>query len=225
MTQLVCPLCGRHLSLAKYDPSGYDDDVYGVEVTGLGRGRGFAVSERYSLLSDEAVMDVIKARCRRILWFAEGVEPPHPEAMAKLQRINKDWAAWGADAERLLREKDIEINRLGSMYNTVVKRNNGVLGEQSALVARNEELEGKNRQWQVAYQELKANVAHKDKQIQGYKLQNQQLKGKVDMYMYASDDDDSAAAAEMEALLTRVNNSCDSDYDNLSDAVDWLLEG
>ena len=100
----------------------------------------------------------------------------------------------------------------------------GVGGENSALVAENEELRRANGQWQAAYQRLKADAASKDRQIQGYKLQNQQLRDKVDGYMEANDENDSAAAAEMENLLNRINDSSDTDYDNLSDAVDFLLE-
>lgn len=34
-----------------FDPSGFDPDIYGVEVKGLGRGKGVKVTGRYSLLA------------------------------------------------------------------------------------------------------------------------------------------------------------------------------
>ena len=50
LTQLACPLCGRFVSLAYFDPSRFDPDIYVVNVTGLGRGRGVKVTGRYSIL-------------------------------------------------------------------------------------------------------------------------------------------------------------------------------
>jgi hypothetical protein len=56
-------LCGRFVSLNHFDPSEFEDDIYVVEVRGLGRGRGVEVSERYSILKpgDETV-ELIKDR-------------------------------------------------------------------------------------------------------------------------------------------------------------------
>ena len=41
MSQLVCPLCGRFVSLKIFDPSSFESDIFAVDVRGLGR--GFAV--------------------------------------------------------------------------------------------------------------------------------------------------------------------------------------
>lgn len=63
MTQLACPLCGRFVSLKYFNPSDFADDIYTVEVQGLGRGLGVEVTERYSILDpgDETV-ELIKER-------------------------------------------------------------------------------------------------------------------------------------------------------------------
>ena len=50
MSQLACPLCGRFVSLNGFDPSNFESDIYAVNRTGLGRSRGFAVSESFSVL-------------------------------------------------------------------------------------------------------------------------------------------------------------------------------
>lgn len=64
---IVCPLCGKHTPDTAFDPSDFEDDIYGVEVTGLGRGRGFAVTQRISLLDDPLVTGLIGDRCLRVL--------------------------------------------------------------------------------------------------------------------------------------------------------------
>jgi hypothetical protein len=53
MSQLLCPLCGRLVSLKYFDPSGFDDDIYVVEVKGLGRGKGVKVVGKYSILGED----------------------------------------------------------------------------------------------------------------------------------------------------------------------------
>jgi len=45
LSQLVCPLFGRFVSLRLFDPSLFEFDSFVVNVRGLGRGRGFAVFE------------------------------------------------------------------------------------------------------------------------------------------------------------------------------------
>jgi uncharacterized protein YukE len=63
LTQLVCPLCGRFVSLAHFDPSGFDSDIYAVEVQGLGRGRGVKVVGQHSILQrGDATIELIKNR-------------------------------------------------------------------------------------------------------------------------------------------------------------------
>lgn len=49
MSQFACPLCGKFVSLRLFDPSGFDRDIYAVEVRGLGRGRGTKVISRMKI--------------------------------------------------------------------------------------------------------------------------------------------------------------------------------
>jgi outer membrane murein-binding lipoprotein Lpp len=114
MTQLVCPLCGRHVSLKYFDPSDFDADILGVEMTGLGRGRGFAVTDRFSLLGDSQVTSMIKDRCYEIIRVIEGVEPVSGIQAQKFIKSNAEWAAWGKSAQAEMTEKDQEISRLNA---------------------------------------------------------------------------------------------------------------
>jgi hypothetical protein len=230
MSQFQCPLCGKYNSYARFDPNDFDDDIFGVDFEGLGRGKGFRVSARCSLLDDDHLRGLIVQRSRRILWFTEGVEPPPLGAMAELQKINKDWAAWGAEAQKTMAHKDVEIDRLRADKSGLIGTVNSLREEldqsgPSVYAAQVEEFERENSWWQAAYNKLKSASDAKDKQIQELSTVNQRLSNKVDMYEEASvDDEDSAAAAEMEEFLERINDSEGTNYGNLSDAVDYLLE-
>ena len=84
MSQLACPLCGRFVSLNGFDPSHFESDIYAVNRTGLGRGRGFAVSESFSVLGDLTITGPIAARCRIILGLIEGREIPRLSVTMRL---------------------------------------------------------------------------------------------------------------------------------------------
>ena len=91
MSQLACPLCGKYTSLSRFDPSGFESDIYAVNRTGLGRGRGFAVSESFSVLGDLTITDPIALRCRKILGFIEGREIPSSNDISVLTLEIEKW--------------------------------------------------------------------------------------------------------------------------------------
>ena len=53
MSQLICPLCGKFVSVRYYDPSNFEDDILLVQVRGLGHGKGVEIVEKYSLLNGD----------------------------------------------------------------------------------------------------------------------------------------------------------------------------
>ena len=57
MSMLSCPLCGKMSSIDRYNPNFFADDIFVVEVRGLGRGRGFEVSIRDSIFSEHCRLD------------------------------------------------------------------------------------------------------------------------------------------------------------------------
>ncbi len=61
---MKCPLCGKVNSITRYDPSNFDNDILIVKFRGLGRGKGFEVAEKYSLLdgSNPALLALIRDR-------------------------------------------------------------------------------------------------------------------------------------------------------------------
>ncbi len=64
MSQFICPLCGKFVSVRHYDPSNFEDDILLVQVRGLGRGKGVEITEKYSLLDgdDPELLDLISDR-------------------------------------------------------------------------------------------------------------------------------------------------------------------
>ena len=53
MSQVICPLCGKFVSVKHYDPSDFEDDILLVQVRGLGHGKGVEIVEKYSLLNGD----------------------------------------------------------------------------------------------------------------------------------------------------------------------------
>ena len=64
MSQVICPLCGKFVSVRYYDPSNFEDDILLVQVRGLGHGKGVEIVEKYSLLdgSDPDLLELISDR-------------------------------------------------------------------------------------------------------------------------------------------------------------------
>lgn len=69
MTHILCPLCGKQTFINNFKPEYLDLDIYEVEVRGLGRGKGFETSERYSILGDEEVTPKIVTRVEVLYHF------------------------------------------------------------------------------------------------------------------------------------------------------------
>src|SRR5208337_1590492 len=57
MPMMSCPLCGKMSSMERYNPNRFADDIFVIEVTGLGRGRGFEVTTRDSIFGIHNRMD------------------------------------------------------------------------------------------------------------------------------------------------------------------------
>ncbi len=232
MSMFKCPLCGKTNSYNRFNPEGFDDDILGVTVSGLGRGKGFGFSDSYSLLDDAYLTGLIKARCRHILRFTEGEEPPPPRTVNKLTQINRDWATWSLETNKTLMEKESEIRRLGN-ENVGLRGQVNTLREQvnrsgpSIHAVEAEELRRANRQWQVAYANLEQRNNAKDREINDLKASYNRAKNEVATLREQLKEslEEDVCAVEMEELLEKINDSSNTDYDNLSDAIDYLLEG
>lgn len=68
------------MSLSHFDPLAFDDDIYVVEVVGLGRGRGVKVVGQYSILQPgDQTVELIKTRILNLLkvMLDNGVAKPN----------------------------------------------------------------------------------------------------------------------------------------------------
>ena len=95
MSQLICPLCGKFVSVRYYDPSGFEDDIMLVQVRGLGRGKGVEIEETYSLLDggDKHLLDLISDRVAilyNLLYENKGDDEGEDEAEDKEEDVLVD---------------------------------------------------------------------------------------------------------------------------------------
>jgi len=94
----VCPMCGRHVPESVFDPSCFLDDIFGVKVSGLGRGKGFVVTARYSI-EDPRILGLIKDRCHRILDLLDDKDYVSPGELAALRALLESWVGYAKKSE------------------------------------------------------------------------------------------------------------------------------
>ena len=95
---ICCPLCGCHKPEEVFDPSNFEDDIYAVEVTGLGKGRGFAVTGRHSI-QDPLILGLISDRCHRILHIIEDEGYLPPGELDALRALLEQWIKYARKLE------------------------------------------------------------------------------------------------------------------------------
>jgi hypothetical protein len=62
MTHLLCPLCGKYSALSTLESNVLESDFKVVDFKGLGRGKGFAKGEEYSILGDSVYTQILAER-------------------------------------------------------------------------------------------------------------------------------------------------------------------
>jgi len=92
MSQFICPLCGKFVSVRYYDPSNFEDDILLVQVRGLGHGRGVEVVEKYSLIdgSDPELLELISDRVAVIYDMLYENEESEEESPVDLEDEDED---------------------------------------------------------------------------------------------------------------------------------------
>jgi len=213
MSQLACPLCGRFVSLNGFDPSHFESDIYAVNRTGLGRGRGFAVSESFSVLGESTITGPIAERCRIILGLIEG---RRVLSGGEASALKVDVERWKVEAMRVRRARE-------------------------DLFAKLADLEGQGKYWsdkaltlQRALDDYSAKLAHLEDEVRRWRNNATELRGEVERLESELDEGDGddveddeelmLAMEEMQEILDRINASANTDFEYLSDAVGFLLE-
>jgi hypothetical protein len=108
---LACPLCGKLAHLNSFTPDEYSDDIECVEMRGLGRGKGFEVTRRFSALGDEELMDLISSRCRAILRMV-GEEVTEKSAATALEKKLGEWRMEALGRRKIEKELRDQITDL-----------------------------------------------------------------------------------------------------------------
>jgi len=213
MSQLVCPLCGRFVSLKIFDPSRFESDIFAVDVRGLGRGRGFAVSEAFSVLGEPEITGVIAERCRIILGLIEG-KTILSDGEASVLRAEVE--RWKGEALREQRSSEDLFAKLAELEEQVMFWRNEASRLRTAREDRAAELAGMEdevRKWR--------------NRVAGLRTEVERLESKLDDQDDDNDEDEKEMLAleEMQEILDRINASANTDFEYLVDAVGFLLEG
>ena len=161
-----------------------------MNVKGLGRGRGFTVSETFSVLGDPEITGLIADRCHKILGLIEGKAVPTSTELsalkAELAGMEDHISYWRNETLKLRRARNEDEAELSGMVDEV-------------------------SYWRHLAASLKAEVSQLEATVS--ELEENENEGEL------------CALEEMEAILTRINESADTDFEFLADAVDYLLEG
>lgn len=213
MSQLVRPLCGRFVSLKIFDPSRFESDIFAVDVRGLGRGRGFAVSEAFSVLGEPEITSVIAERCRIILGLIEGKtilsDGEASVLRAEVERCKGEALRMREDVGDL-HAKITELEGTASYWRREAKTLQRIRNEKEAQLASHEEI---SQRWRSH----SANLENEVRSLTSRISELNQLEEKNEEEMLALE--------EMEAILDMINSSANTDFEYLIDAVEFLLEG
>ena len=172
MGQLACPLCGRFVSLKHFDPTRFTDDVYEVEVTGLGRGKGVTVTGTHSILQPgDATIELVKDRIleiSKILLDSNCLESREVLSKLRIQTVNpaelakRDKVIESLSEEAInlksrideLSEKNVNLPKTISSLRKKIAEEDALLGD---LTEQNIKLSGEK-------QDLEEKLNHRTKQ-------------------------------------------------------------
>lgn len=213
MSQLACPLCGRYVSLNSFDPSRFESDIYAVNRIGLGRGRGFAVGPSFSVLGDVTITGPIAARCRVILGLIEGREIPLGDEVSVWRAEVDRWKGEALRERRACEDLHAKLAELEGRAMYWRSEASGLQRGQEEHAAELAGLEGEVRKWRSMATGLKAKVEELESEL--YESEGDDI----------DDEEEMLAVEEMQEILERINASANTDFDFLSDAVGFLLEG
>jgi DNA repair exonuclease SbcCD ATPase subunit len=219
----MCPLCGLHHSIGKYEPDDLPLDILAIERVGLGRGRGTKIVGRHSLLWDDEVSQKIVDRtltlckyfldCKRInlknIEDSIGIraEPSYPTVSLKeYNKLLEDTEALKAQLEEERRRSDIEqkkANKLQLELERILIIYNKLLEEKEALKSQAEE----DRQ---IINSLKTKINRLENQLNAEKTNNRKLIRTIEDYDAESLTEDDELDEIIETIENETNNTFDS---------------
>jgi len=196
-----------------FDPSSFESDIYGVDVRGLGRGKGVEVVSRLSVLEVPEIVVPIRNRCRELIRIIDGKLPPTKNEVAALQ---KDLQIWKKSALDLQMQGNDQQAQMVDMESQMLHWKS----EAQKMERRNHDLEAK-----LADDEsiVRGWMNYRDKlseRVNDLTLENKRLAKKIE----SMTEEEELAVEEMEEILEMINSSANTDFELLIDAVEFLLE-
>jgi predicted nucleic acid-binding Zn-ribbon protein len=209
----LCPLCGRFVSLRFFDPGSFESDIYGVDVRGLGRGKGVEVVSRFSVLNTPEIVVPIRNRCLELIRI---IDRKHPQSRDELIALQRDVQTWKKNA--------LDLQRQGNDLQALV-----VDMESDMLYWRKE-----TQKMKKLYSDLEAKIANDETTIRSWmnrcdklndrvkdlSMENKRLAKKIE----SMEEEEELAVEEMDEILEMINSSANTDFEYLVDAVEFLLE-
>jgi len=222
----VCPLCGRFVSLRIFDPSRFESDIYAVDVRGLGRGKGFTVSEVFSVVGEPAITGPIAERCRKILGLIEGKKIISGDEASVLRAEVERWKGEVLREQKAKEElfaKLAELEGQAMSWRDEALRLRRLREEHAAELAG---IEDEARKWRNLVERLRAEVARLASEPDELDDDDEEYDEDDEDDDFDDDDEEEMLAVEeMQEILDRINASANASFKYLSDAVDFLLEG
>jgi hypothetical protein len=138
LSQLLCPVCGRLLSLKHFNLSDFDREIYAVQVVGLGRGRGVKVTGKHSILqNDDPTVQLIKDRIlelsnlllehgcleRKEIISKTGLESTDPEEIGKRDALIADLSGEITSLNKLVDDQVERLNHKDALISELSEKN------------------------------------------------------------------------------------------------------
>ena len=176
--QFQCPLCGRSVSIRKFDPENFVNDVIGISFVGLGYGRGFGVADKGSILdSGDPILDLIANRVLEISRF-----------MMDAGIITENSLAYHLPVLESNKESQSKLE-----------------SEVDALEVDNEELRNKNVRLDSEVDALEVDVENLERKNAGLKNEVEELREQLESITEDEGDDEiDDDIAEIASMLERV---------------------
>lgn len=248
MVQLVCPLCGKFSSLRYFDPSSFEHDVLGVDTVGLGRGRGTRVVDKFSMLDDSELMGTIRDRCSLLVEIINGKGSPDKIDVASLQEEVDGWRRKSLDLDKErndleMKIADMETNLLHWQRESTrqEKLNRDYRSKIANMESSLSYWQGESLRWQGASTKQKKLNSKYESRLAEYeriarswknhgekmseevsKLRSHNLK--MERRLVNAQGEVKLAEEYVNELLWTINSSADEDFEDLAEAVDYLLE-
>jgi len=207
--------------LAKYDPTDFDLDVMAIQKRGLGRGRGFEVVDKYSLMgTDDPAFVLLKQRVSALYILLHGDKTQ--EWKIAFDKLKDDVVNLRIKIA-LLRDTNIRANTEIETLQSDKELLQGYISRLKASMSESqrevEVLRSEKELLESMVSRLRSSVAELQSEVEEY----EEMSKEVDELLEKARELETMETAVAE-ILGKINAAYSTDYEYLDDAVDFLLE-